>query len=114
VWIPSTGTYTGDLIHEMSSGIFYQYEQKFENITDKINRGDLTEKPGWIRMSIHPTQTDEEINFILDSIEAVVLNKEEWSKDYEYHPKTNEFVHKYFRPNEMEDPIIHCLESAYL
>ena len=35
VWIPSSGTYTGDLIHEMSSGIFYQYEQKFENITDK-------------------------------------------------------------------------------
>jgi len=85
-----------------------------KNITDKINRGDLTEKPGWIRMSIHPTQTDEEINFILDSIEAVVLNKEEWSKDYEYHPKTNEFIHRYFRPNEMEDPIIHCLESAYL
>ena len=73
----------------------------------------MTEKPGWIRMSIHPTQTDEEINFILEAIEAVVLNKEEWAKDYVYHPKTNEFVHKYFKSDEREDPINHCLESAF-
>ena len=37
VWIKSAGTYTGDLIHEMSNGIFYQYETKLENFTDKFN-----------------------------------------------------------------------------
>ena len=73
----------------------------------------MTGKPGWIRMSIHPTQTNEEINFILDAIEAVVLHKEEWSKDYDYHPKTNEFVHHQFIANEKEDPVIHCLETPF-
>lgn len=99
------GTYGHYLLH-----VENEYSK---NITDKINQGDLTEKPGWIRMSIHPTQTDEEINFILEAIEAVVLNKEEWAKDYVYHPKTNEFVHKYFKSDEREDPINHCLESAF-
>lgn len=84
-----------------------------KNITNKINQGDLTEKPGWIRMSIHPTQTDEEIHYILDAIESIAINKKEWSKDYLYHPKTNEFVHKDFLPNMKEDPIIHCLESSF-
>lgn len=64
-------------------------------------------------MSIHPTQTNEEINFILDAIEAVVIHKEVWSKDYNYHPKTNEFVHQQFIANEKEDPVIHCLETPF-
>ncbi|HEX9251586.1 MAG TPA: aminotransferase class V-fold PLP-dependent enzyme, partial [Ignavibacteriaceae bacterium] len=37
-------------------------------ITDKIDQGDLSEKPGWVRMSIHPTMTDEELNIALDGI----------------------------------------------
>ena len=32
-------------------------------ITDKINSGDLTTKPGWVRMSIHPTMTNNEGSF---------------------------------------------------
>ncbi|MDP4579362.1 MAG: aminotransferase class V-fold PLP-dependent enzyme [Saprospiraceae bacterium] len=99
------GTYGHYLLH-----VENEYSK---NITDKINKGDLTGKPGWIRMSIHPTQTNEEINFILDAIEAVVLHKEEWSKDYNYHPKTNEFVHQQFIANEKEDPVIHCLETPF-
>jgi hypothetical protein len=43
----------------------------------------------------------------------VVLHKEEWSKDYNYHPKTNEFVHQQFVANEKEDPVIHCLETPF-
>ena len=32
-----------------------------QRITDKIDQGDLSEKPGWVRISVHPTMTDEEI-----------------------------------------------------
>ncbi len=62
-----------------------------EEITNKINSGDLSYKPGWVRLSIHPTMTDEEIYFIIESIKTLVNNYQEWSKYYEYNNQTNEF-----------------------
>ncbi|MDH5597734.1 MAG: aminotransferase class V-fold PLP-dependent enzyme, partial [Cyclobacteriaceae bacterium] len=64
-------------------------------ITEKINSGDLSEKPGWVRLSIHPIMTNEEIHYIVDSIHSIVENHHEWVKEYEYHPKTNEYYHKH-------------------
>jgi selenocysteine lyase/cysteine desulfurase len=63
-------------------------------ITDQISHGDLSNKPGWIRMSIHPTMTDAEIDYIMDAIEMLCNNHPEWAKDYTYNAKTNEFIHK--------------------
>jgi len=63
-------------------------------ITEKINRGDLSEKPGWVRLSIHPTMTDEELNRILYAIKEVSLHAIEWIEDYRYAPELNEFFHK--------------------
>jgi selenocysteine lyase/cysteine desulfurase len=63
-------------------------------ITDKIDKGYLDEKPGWMRMSIHPTMTNEEILYILDSIRETAKNYKEWEKDYEYNSENNEFYHK--------------------
>ncbi len=64
-----------------------------KRITDKINHGDLSEKPGWVRLSLHPTMTDEELSFILNAIEEIILNINKWSKDYTYSSKTNEYNH---------------------
>ena len=77
-------------------------QQYSNSITDKINTGDLSEKPGWIRLSIHPVMTNEEIEFIMDGIEALSKNFKDWSKDYEYHLATNEFEYKYPHPKETE------------
>ncbi len=63
-------------------------------ITNQINHGDLSKKPGWIRMSIHPVMTDWEIDYILDAIEDVAKNHSTLVNEYKYHPETNEFVHK--------------------
>lgn len=62
-----------------------------KRITDLIDRGDLSEKPGWVRLSLHPTMTDEELHYILDAIEEVVANHERWSQDYTYSSSRNEF-----------------------
>src|SRR5690606_11762350 len=35
--------------------------EKSQYLTNKITEGDLIQKPGWIRMSIHPTTTNAEI-----------------------------------------------------
>jgi len=65
-----------------------------KRITDQINQGNLSDKPGWIRLSLHPTMTDKELETIMNGIENTVKNVEEWSKDYTYSPATNEFYHK--------------------
>jgi selenocysteine lyase/cysteine desulfurase len=64
------------------------------SLTDKITAGDLMQKPGWIRMSIHPTTTNAEIQFVCDSIKAMAENHELWAIDYNYIRGTNEFTHK--------------------
>lgn len=63
-------------------------------ISDKIDEGDLSEKPGWVRLSVHPTMTDEELKIIVDGIAQIVSNISEWSKDYIYDKRRNEFFHK--------------------
>jgi selenocysteine lyase/cysteine desulfurase len=62
-------------------------------ITNQISHGDLSMKPGWIRMSIHPIMSDEEINYILEAIEDVAKNHKEYVKEYKYDSHTNEFFH---------------------
>lgn len=64
-----------------------------KRITDKINIGDLSEKPGWVRFSLHPTMTNEELDFILTAIEEVIINIKHWAADYNYSSRTNEFYH---------------------
>jgi selenocysteine lyase/cysteine desulfurase len=69
-------------------------------ITDKINHGDLSEKPGWVRWSIHPTTTDSEVLFFLRSVEEITENISAWEKDYVYLKRTNEYMHR----DELSNP----------
>jgi selenocysteine lyase/cysteine desulfurase len=64
-----------------------------KRITDLIDKGDLSEKPGWIRLSLHPTMTNEEVYAITEGIKQTVTNAAEWRKDYTYDPHKNEFFH---------------------
>ena len=68
--------------------------EKSKLLTDEISKGFLANKPGWIRMSIHPTTNNDEMDFILDALEQLSLHHLEWMKDYVYDPHTNEFNHK--------------------
>ncbi|WP_353085323.1 aminotransferase class V-fold PLP-dependent enzyme [Flavobacterium sp.] len=80
------GTYGHYLLH---------VDQETSNdLVCQITSGDLIKKPGWIRMSIHPTTTTEEIIFVCDSINELANHYKEWENEYQYEPKTNEFVHK--------------------
>jgi selenocysteine lyase/cysteine desulfurase len=70
-------------------------------ITDRIDEGDLSLKPGWIRLSLHPTMTNNELLFIIDAIRETVENIKEWEKDYVYNNHTNEFYHRTFPENDI-------------
>jgi len=79
------GTYGHFLLH---------VDQEQSNyLTDKISLGDLIQKPGWIRMSIHPTTTNDEIQYVCESIKALAENHANWATDYSYNNRTNEFTH---------------------
>ncbi len=80
------GTYGHYLLN-----VTYQHSK---SITDKINKGDLSEKPGWVRLSLHPTMTDSELEYVFSSLKAIAGNIEEWEKDYEYSHSNNEFYCK--------------------
>jgi selenocysteine lyase/cysteine desulfurase len=67
-----------------------------KRITDLINKGDLSLKPGWVRLSLHPTMTDDEMYFMIDAIAQIISNIDSWKKDYTYSSVVNEFYHKKF------------------
>ena len=69
-------------------------QETSNNLVCQITSGDLINKPGWIRMSIHPTTTTQEIEFVCQSINDLANHHQEWEKDYQYNNKTNEFIHK--------------------
>jgi len=63
-------------------------------IEQKILEGCLIERPGWVRMSVHPIMTDMEIDFICEAVRQVALHHSEWGKDYAYDSLKNEFIYK--------------------
>jgi len=88
------GTYGHFLLH---------VDQETSNkLIDEITLGDLVRKPGWIRMSFHATTTNDEIEYVCNSVKALAENHENWSKDYTYDKNSNEFIHKNAKQFEKE------------
>ncbi|MFK5958525.1 MAG: aminotransferase class V-fold PLP-dependent enzyme [Lutibacter sp.] len=69
-------------------------EQTSKGIEEQVTEGCLIDRPGWIRMSIHPTITNTEVFYVCESIKQVAKNIKEWSEDYTYNGDKNEFIHK--------------------
>jgi selenocysteine lyase/cysteine desulfurase len=90
------GTYGHFLLH---------VDQEASNkLIDEISLGDLIRKPGWIRMSIHPTTTTAEIEYVCNSIKSLAESHKNWSLDYNYNKETNEFIHK--NAQALEDTLV--------
>jgi selenocysteine lyase/cysteine desulfurase len=77
------GTYGHYLLHVNHN--------KSKHITDRINEGDFSEKPGWVRLSFHPTISNDELLYIAKAVKEIVNNIDLWEKDYKYESNKNEF-----------------------
>lgn len=75
-------------------------QQESRAMIDMIDQGCHIERPGWIRMSIHPTTTNAEVGYICDSIRSLAENFESWALDYNYNSDSGEYIHKSFEPAE--------------
>ena len=58
-------------------------EEYSREITTMISSGDCSSKPGWIRLSIHPTHTNKEIFYICSALKELAENFQEWKADYD-------------------------------
>lgn len=68
-------------------------QETSHRIKDEILEGCNVEKPGWVRLSVHPTVTNDEVQFICDSLKELSVNIAEWAKDYSYDSAKNDYVH---------------------
>jgi len=80
------GTYGHILLHVK--------REQSQQITEKIDHGDLSDKPGWVRISLHPVLTDEEAGFIAAAVHEVLDNYDRWQDEYVFDPRTAEFHHR--------------------
>lgn len=81
------------------------------SITCKIDAGDSSDKPGWIRFSAHPTMTDDECDFVIQAIRDLAQHHKQWSKEYRYNPQKNEFDHLSWQ-NQTQDKVRSWLDIA--
>ncbi|WP_242092874.1 aminotransferase class V-fold PLP-dependent enzyme [Aestuariivivens sediminicola] len=77
-------------------------QQTSKAIEQQILEGCNTEKPGWVRLSIHPTMTDDEVDYVCHALEELAAHIDVWSQDYKYDPIKNDYVHKTLPSAEKE------------
>ncbi|MCD6424890.1 MAG: aminotransferase class V-fold PLP-dependent enzyme [Anaerolineales bacterium] len=71
-----------------------------KHISEMINQGDYSEKPGWMRLSLHPTMTDEEVKYIGQSIVELAEKYREWREEYNFDPACLELIPKGNNPDQ--------------
>ena len=71
-------------------GLDREHSQAF---IQAIHAGDQSLKPGWVRLSLHPTMTDREVEQLVCAVQTIVSRIEEWKQDYRYNPATNSWLH---------------------
>ncbi|MEH7075293.1 aminotransferase class V-fold PLP-dependent enzyme [Neobacillus drentensis] len=87
------GTYGHHLLHID--------KQTSTEISKKINQGDMSEKPGWVRFSLHPIMTNDEIILFVNAIREITLNIKEWKNDYLYDKASNDYFYVHHKRADM-------------
>lgn len=80
-------------------------ETTSQTITCQIDQGDLSRKPGWVRVSLHPTATDNEARFIADAVSQIVKNVRTWELDYHFDTHIGDYLPK------QEEPLVLSLDD---
>lgn len=90
-------------------------QDQSRQITDLIDQGDLTGKPGWIRVSLHPTMTDKEVEFIGESIKELAENHQKWRDEYLFDPFCTDLEPREFNPDlELKEKITRAITKNFL
>lgn len=82
--------------------LYHLDKEKSKAFTDMIDQGDQSTKPGWVRVSVHPTMTNEEVYGFIQAIKLIKVNSHEWAKDYRYDPSSNDYFYIKHKQPPME------------
>jgi selenocysteine lyase/cysteine desulfurase len=86
------GTYGHRLLHVDKA--------KSYKILNGLRSGNLLCKPGWVRLSVHPTLSNVDVEFIMDAIETTALHFKNWALDYIYDAASDDYTFKGFEARE--------------
>lgn len=76
----------------------------------QVLSGDTSGKPGWVRISLHPTMNEKDVDTIAGALEALAGHGLEWSQDYVWDPAAGDFRHWIYK----EEPVLPDLEETPL
>ena len=88
------GTYGHDLL-----GID---QDTSEGIRCALDRGEVTAKPGWIRVSFGPGTSEGEFRVLLDAVPEIARNWEHYASDYRIDEQTAEWHHVSEQPGDFQ------------
>lgn len=89
-------------------------EEYSNEITTMISHGDCSAKPGWIRLSIHPTHTNKEIFYLCNAIKELAENFVAWKADYDCDYRIGSIKSKNLHiASDMEAKIDDCLMNGF-
>ena len=71
--------------------LFQIESDQSDSLMKNIKEGNLSDKPGWVRVSLHPIMTNAEVLTISDALGQIINYGVEWALDYKYNLETNEF-----------------------
>ncbi|WP_051632984.1 aminotransferase class V-fold PLP-dependent enzyme [Thermonema rossianum] len=69
-------------------------KEQSKRITDRIDQGDYSLKPGWVRFSLHPTHTEEEVEYMVKAVRELVQHHHSWKQHYFFDPVKGKVAHK--------------------
>lgn len=67
--------------------------EESHRITSRIDAGDLSDKPGWVRVSFHPVMSDDDVSAVCNAILEVAEHGDAWAADYRHLPGLNDYEH---------------------
>lgn len=82
-------------------------KQQSDEIIGALSKGELKARPGWVRLSLHPTMTDAELQ-IIHAIQYIAEHHQTMSESYHYNTQKNIFEHK-DAPTEFENQFVEAL-----
>jgi selenocysteine lyase/cysteine desulfurase len=79
-------------------------KEQSHKIAKEIEKGCTENKPGWMRLSIHPTTTDQEVSYIINAVAQLARSHQKWANDYAL--IEGEFIHKQFDDRKTIEKIV--------
>ncbi len=69
-------------------------EERSKTIRHRLDEGHLGEKPGWVRISLSPTVSEDEFQALLEGVDRVARRGHEIGEDYSQNDETGEWARR--------------------